>query len=117
MSAQNPTPDDLRTIADNLKSEGQASRTEVLYNAADRMELLELGADKLAPAFAKLQADYLAAIKANVEVAKLNADLLEAVEAAKGALRAVVHDRPTAHSDEVWGMVLAALDKLEAKGA
>jgi phosphatidylglycerophosphatase A len=49
-------------------------------------------------------------------IAELQA-LLEAVEAAKGALRAVVHDRPTAHSDEVWGMVLAALAKLEAKGA
>jgi protein subunit release factor A len=40
MSAQNPTPDDLRTIADNLKSEGQTSRAEVLYNAAAELQAL-----------------------------------------------------------------------------
>jgi hypothetical protein len=40
MSAQNPTPDDLRTIADNLKSEGQNSRAEVLYNAAAELQAL-----------------------------------------------------------------------------
>jgi hypothetical protein len=37
MSAQHPTPDDLRTIADNLQAEGQASRAEVIRNAADAL--------------------------------------------------------------------------------
>ena len=42
------------------------------------------------------------------------AALREAVEAAIKALRAVAHDRPTAHTDEVWNQLLAALSKLEA---
>lgn len=37
-----------------------------------------------------------------------------AIEAAIKALRAVVHDRPTAHTDEVWEMILQSLSKLEA---
>lgn len=38
MTATNPTPDDLRTIADNLQSEGHTSRAEVLRNAAKAMD-------------------------------------------------------------------------------
>lgn len=41
MTSSNPTPDDLRTIAENMKAEGQTSRAEVLVNAAQRMERLE----------------------------------------------------------------------------
>jgi hypothetical protein len=37
MSAQHPTPDDLRTIADNLQAEGHISRAEVIRNAADAL--------------------------------------------------------------------------------
>ena len=38
MTASNPTPDDLRTIAANLKAEGQTSRAEVLENVAGKLE-------------------------------------------------------------------------------
>jgi hypothetical protein len=67
MSTQHPTPADLRTIADNLWAEGQHSRAEVIYNAADHMELLEVGTDKLTPAFAA-QTEKIARLQA-VEVA------------------------------------------------
>jgi predicted nucleic acid-binding Zn-ribbon protein len=41
------------------------------------------------------------------------ATLREAVEAARVALQAVVHDRPSAHTDQVWQMANAALATLE----
>lgn len=41
MSAQNPMPDDLRTIAKNLRAEGQTSRAEVLENVAAKLEKSE----------------------------------------------------------------------------
>jgi hypothetical protein len=41
MSSKEPTPDDLRTIADNLHAEGQTSRAEVLTNAAEQLAALE----------------------------------------------------------------------------
>jgi hypothetical protein len=47
---------------------------------------------------------------ARVELAAKN----KAIESAIKALRAVVHDRPTAHTDEVWNQLLAALSELEA---
>src|SRR5512139_939851 len=40
MTAQNPTPDDLRTIANNMVAERQTSRAEVLRNAARTIESL-----------------------------------------------------------------------------
>jgi hypothetical protein len=40
MSAEKPTPNDLRTIADNLHAEGQTSRAEVLRNAAAELASL-----------------------------------------------------------------------------
>jgi hypothetical protein len=42
MTAQNPTPDDLRTIARNLEAEGHTSRAEVLNNAADEFARLQV---------------------------------------------------------------------------
>ena len=41
MSAQDPTPNDLRTVAHNLQAEGQNSRAEVIYSAATKMERLQ----------------------------------------------------------------------------
>lgn len=41
MTASNPTPDDLRTIAENMKTEGQTSRAEILVNAAAKLEKYE----------------------------------------------------------------------------
>ena len=38
MSAVDPQPDDLRTIAANLKAEGHHSRAEVISNTADKLE-------------------------------------------------------------------------------
>jgi hypothetical protein len=38
----------------------------------------------------------------------------KATESAIKALRAVVHDRPTAHTEEVWLQVNAALSELES---
>lgn len=40
MSTTNPTPDDLRTIAANLRAEGHTSRADTLDNAAYDMEHL-----------------------------------------------------------------------------
>lgn len=41
MTASNPTPDDLRTIAINMLSEKQGSRYEVIMNAANKLEKYE----------------------------------------------------------------------------
>jgi hypothetical protein len=38
MSAEHPTPGDLKTIALNMEFEGQTSRAEVLRSAADEWE-------------------------------------------------------------------------------
>lgn len=38
MTASNPTPDDLRYIAGNLKLEGQISRAEIIMNSAKKLE-------------------------------------------------------------------------------
>jgi hypothetical protein len=46
MTIHNPTVDDLLTVASNLKSEGQTSRSDFLYTLADDID--------------KLQADYAA---------------------------------------------------------
>jgi flagellar biosynthesis/type III secretory pathway protein FliH len=49
--------------------------------------------------------------QAAAELAAKNAKIETAIK----ALRAVIHDRPTAHSDAVWQQVLAALAKLESE--
>ena len=37
----------------------------------------------------------------------------KAIESAIVALRLVIHDRPTVHTDEVWEQILSALSELE----
>jgi hypothetical protein len=107
MTAQNPTPDDLRTIADNLWAEQHHSRAEVIYNAANRLELLEVGADKLTPAFAK-QADELAALRVLVYDARV---------ALKEVLQWIDTWEPEFTDDEEWAdaekNALETLAKLE----
>jgi hypothetical protein len=41
MSADNPTVDDLRTVAANLRAEGHTSRAHLVDNAAAKLEHLE----------------------------------------------------------------------------
>jgi hypothetical protein len=41
MTADNPTVDDLRLVASNMKSEGHTSRAVLIENAANEMERLE----------------------------------------------------------------------------
>jgi hypothetical protein len=125
MTAQNPKPDDLRIIADNLLAEQHHSRAEVIYNAADRLELLEVGADKLTPAFAA-QAAQLAALREAVEAAReiANSGLLwwsdgyddgvvyrcEGCDAERDDIQSGVE---THHKNCRVGKLYAALKKLE----
>jgi hypothetical protein len=41
MTADNPTVDDLRTVAANLRAEGHTSRAHLVDNAAAKLERLE----------------------------------------------------------------------------